>query len=264
VYDSTAKRILVFGGTNDISRGNSDLVALDLSDPDPAAAKFGTVSSSGRSPRVFFHGAAYDPGRNMMVVNGGVSQGFLAGNESTENKTYALDLSAATPTWNDLGTSLSDRVAGVMAWDANHGVALFTLGRKKYNGDPMRPQNVVRTSHALTCTEIQPPTAVPPTAVPPTPDPNQPTALPDPPTVTPVSPSEGIQVCSQVEGKVPGAARNAASANPQSVAGYNTPCNPNIRTNPVTNPLRKSLGLRNPNLPYHPLYNGLVLKCGCP
>jgi hypothetical protein len=110
-----------------------------------------------------------------------------------------------------------------------------------------------------------PPTSTPaPTAIPPTPDPNQPTAEPNPPTPTPVNPGEGITVCSQAEGKVPGAARNAAAANPQAVAGYDTPCNPNVAYNPITNPLRKSLGLRNPNLPYHPIYNGLILKCGCP
>jgi hypothetical protein len=110
-----------------------------------------------------------------------------------------------------------------------------------------------------------PPTSTPaPTAVPPTPDPSMPTSEPNPPTPTPVNPAEGITVCTQAESKVPGAARNAAAANPQAVAGYGTPCNPNVAYNPITNPLRKSLGLRNPNLPYHPIYNGLILKCGCP
>ena len=121
------------------------------------------------------------------------------------------------------------------------------------------------------CDALDPyaPFAPQPTEPPPptnTPDPSMPTNTPVAavPTPTPLNPAEGIQVCARIEGRVPGAARNAAAGNPQSVAGYNTPCNPNVPHNPVTNPLRKNLGLRNPNLPYHPIYNGLVLKCGCP
>ena len=256
VYDSTAKRILVFGGTNDISRGNSDLVALDVSDPDPSKAKFTTVASSGRAPRVFFHSAAFDPGRNMMIVNGGVSQGFLASNESTENKTYGLDLAATTPTWMDMGTSLQDRVAGVMEWDANHGVAIYTLGRKKYNGNPMQPQNVVRTSHGLICTEVQPTATPGPTNTPaPTRTPGGPGGSTDPW----MPPSPEFESCPQLQGRVPDAAVQAALGNPPSSPML---CNPNVPIGP-TNLYRDKLSLQDNNKPYHPIFNRLQWKCGC-
>ncbi len=77
VYDSTVKRMLIYGGTNDIKKGNSNLVALDLSDPDVTKAKLGPVSTSGQSPSVYFHGASYDAIHNWMVVYGGVKQNFL-------------------------------------------------------------------------------------------------------------------------------------------------------------------------------------------
>ncbi|MCB9175776.1 MAG: hypothetical protein H6648_01350 [Caldilineae bacterium] len=260
VYDSANKRILLYGGTNDISRGNKNLQALDVSDPDPSKAKFTNVSTSGSGPTVFFHSAAYDTVNNWMIVYGGASQGFLGRNESTETKTYALDLTQATPAWVDLKTTLQDRVAGAMEWDGMHNAAIYTLGRKKFNGDASRPQTVVRTTNALVCGAA--PTPVPtseqPTAVPTTPGGGGTTT---PPTAVPTA-AVG-QVCDLAKSKVPVGVLNDALANNAGVSGWGLACNPNLAVGPL-NPLRTWLSLRNPGLPYHPLFNGVVWKCGCP
>ena len=71
-----------------------------------------------------------------------------------------------------------------------------------------------------------------------------------------------MSACPQVESKAPAAALALALSSPASLSGYNTPCNPNVPQSPV-NPIRRHVTLRNVNLPYHPLYNGFVLRCGC-
>ncbi len=99
----------------------------------------------------------------------------------------------------------------------------------------------------------------------PTTNPNE-TPMPtdEVPTVEP-SPTIDLaaQICDAAKNKVPGAVVNAATGNPQTVAGYGLRCNPNLAAGPL-NPERTWLSLRNPGLPYHPLFNGLAWKCGCP
>ena len=186
--------------------------------------------------------------------------GMAFSNESTETKTYALDLTQATPAWVDLKTTLQDRVAGAMEWDGMHNAAIYTLGRKKFNGDASRPQTVVRTTNALVCGAA--PTPVPtseqPTAVPTTPGGGGTTT---PPTAVPTA-AVG-QVCDLAKSKVPVGVLNDALANNAGVSGWGLACNPNLAVGPL-NPLRTWLSLRNPGLPYHPLFNGVVWKCGCP
>ncbi len=267
VFDSANNRILVFGGTNNNTSGNNTLVAIDVSDADPAAATVANVTTSGAAPRLWFHGAAYDSDKNWMVVVGGVNQNFLQRSESTEARTLALDLTQSPPAWENLNTSLQDRVGGNMEYAANHNVALFTLGRNKFSdsGDPMAPddQTAVRNTSALVCSEIVPTATPGPTD---TPDPNvTPSATPEGPTPVPPTPTRdpNASICEIAANKVPGAVINAATGNPQSVAGYGLRCNPNLPAGPL-NPERGWLSLRNPGLPYHPLFNGLVWKCGCP
>ena len=97
-----------------------------------------------------------------------------------------------------------------------------------------------------------------------TPDPNKPTSeVPTqapPPTDPPIDPAN---LCEIAKNKVPAAVIAAAQANPQSVAGYGLRCNPNLAGSPL-NPPRTWLSLRTPSLPFHPLFNGLTWKCGCP
>lgn len=107
-----------------------------------------------------------------------------------------------------------------------------------------------------------------PTVTPPTPTPTlrPPTATATAtageatPTVQP--PGEAVQ-CELLADRVPPAAIHAALANPASVEGWNELCYPNRPPDPFNVP-RRSLSLKNPGLPYHPIYNGLVFRCGCP
>lgn len=109
--------------------------------------------------------------------------------------------------------------------------------------------------------------SVPPTVtvtVPPTPPPTiTPSASPvPPPTATPVYPVP-LVVCDEIRAKVPPAAIGAALADPAGVAGYGRLCRPELPPGP-TNTLRGSLSIMSASKPYHPLYNALVWKCGCP
>ena len=70
-------------------------------------------------------------------------------------------------------------------------------------------------------------------------------------------------ICEAIKNRVPAAVVNEALAAPDKVAGYQQPCNPNLVPGP-SNPLRRYLGLRNPSQVYHPLFNSLMWKCGCP
>ena len=257
VYDSAGKRMLIFGGTNTIQSGQSTLLALDLSDPDPDKASFSTLATTGRAPSVLFHGAAYDPVQNWMIVAGGATNNFLTNREATENNTHALDLGQTPPAWVSL-TSYRDRVAGAMAYVPNHGVAVFTLGRNKVT-NPESPR-IDRRTDALVCGAAPPPTTPPPVE-PTTPAPTQPGPGPTaPPQPTPVPAPEE---CAFVANKVPGQARADALANPASVYGYQMLCNPNLPPSPF-NTMRNRLSMQNAAKPYHPMYNGLVWSCGCP
>jgi CubicO group peptidase (beta-lactamase class C family) len=111
------------------------------------------------------------------------------------------------------------------------------------------------------------PTLPGPTAT--APPPATATAMPPPPTATvapqPTEPPLVVQPesCPRVEALVPAPALQAALANPREVRGYGQRCFPEQPVSPF-NPLRKRLGLQNPNRPYHPVFNDLMFKCGCP
>jgi hypothetical protein len=62
---------------------------------------------------------------------------------------------------------------------------------------------------------------------------------------------------------VPQAAISDAMANPGAYGGWDLPCNPNLPPNGALNPMRRHLDLLSSTKPYHPLYNGLVWRCGC-
>jgi hypothetical protein len=177
VYDPNGKRLLWFGGTSDIRSGSSTVRALDLSDPDPAKATWSTVSTSGASPQVFFHGASFDTARNWMVVYGGVRRDFMQASEQLNLTTYALDFGQSTPTWSDLraGTGPGDRVGAAMAYDPKHQAAVISLGRQKMAFGPAQPTPtppapapaIQQTTWGLDCAAAatSTPTTVPTTAV---------------------------------------------------------------------------------------------------
>jgi hypothetical protein len=87
----------------------------------------------------------------------------------------------------------------------------------------------------------------------------QPDAVPAatvvPPAITPL-------LCGEVLGVVPGAALKLAFDNPGQVNGWLRPNNPNAGIS-LYNPVRRYLTLQNSNVPYHPLFNGLVFRSSC-
>ena len=71
-----------------------------------------------------------------------------------------------------------------------------------------------------------------------------------------------LNFCPGLGSRIPEAAFADATADPEKIAGYGQTCSPNRPPGP-DNPLRNVLGLRNPNRPYHPLFNSLAWQCGC-
>jgi hypothetical protein len=111
------------------------------------------------------------------------------------------------------------------------------------------------------CTSGPPPTLCP--GCTPTPVPSCPPCWTRGPAPTATPGTAGPVVCRLVTDRVPAAAIAWAVANPTLVGGWDQLSNPNVPESPF-NPRRRSLCLVNIGLPYHPLYNALVYKAGCP
>lgn len=71
------------------------------------------------------------------------------------------------------------------------------------------------------------------------------------------------QVCPFIQNRVPSVIIQAAMADPATVRGWYERCNPSAPPSP-SNGLRGWLSLLNIGVPYHPTYNPVVWKCGCP
>ncbi len=73
----------------------------------------------------------------------------------------------------------------------------------------------------------------------------------------------GPCICRLAREAAPRAAIDAAVADPAGVAGWRQPLDPN---KPVSrfNPLRECLSLQRASVPYHPLFNPLAWRVGCP
>jgi hypothetical protein len=205
-----------------------------------------------------------------MIVYGGVNQNFMQDNESTNSKTYALNLSLwPNPVWVNLSPvgNPGGRVASGHGWSPLHSAMIVSIGRDEFKaGDPVDEppdQTIKKTTWALTCEEPQQPTptstvvATTPavTVTPPTGTAETPTPVPT------VPPSE--KVCEFIIGKVPPQVISAALASASSVRGYGLLCNPNLPES-GWNHERTNLSMEHTGLPYHPLYNSLEWKCGCP
>lgn len=259
VYDTLKQRMLFFGGTIDGSRGTDQLFQLDLSDPDIAKAQWSALGTTGTAPLVAVHGAAYDAERNWMVVYGGVKADYAdAGKESGETRTFALDLGANPPVWRNLGATIGERIQPVMEYLPKHKAVVLAAGRQGLT-DPIEQTGFKRSIHALECTTVAGPTPTTPIGPTPTRTPGggpQPTVTPAPTLDT--SP----YVCESIKSAVPAAVINDAVAHPDQVSGYGETCNPNVPPS-FRNQVRRYLGLENPGIPYHPLFNTVVWKCGC-
>ncbi|MEO8084323.1 MAG: hypothetical protein ABI780_10905, partial [Ardenticatenales bacterium] len=264
VYDATHKWIITYGGTSTGSNADRKAWALDMSGATPAWKNLPDAPKA-----LAFHSAAYDSNHMMMVTHGGVSSSFFKSNEGFSTATYGLDLTdPAAPKWSDLGAgglNPSERIGGVMNFVSNPGGLMnvvMSTGRRKLPSTLTSSQTVSKNNDVLDCT-VGVPTTPPATTTTPPPS----ATTPGGGTATPVPTSSATpdpKACPGLETKAPAAAINAAVANAAQVSGYGMACNPNTPWNPVSNPLRNYLSLRNVNVPYHPVYNGFIWKCGCP
>jgi hypothetical protein len=270
VFDLAGKRLLMHGGTTDIKIGSTTVKALDLADPDPAKAKWATVTTTGTAPQVYFHGAGFDASRNWMVVYGGVKKDFMQTSETDSKSTMALDFTQTPPKWTDLKPTGDPgfRVGLAMGYEPVHKVSVVVVGRGAFaikspgqaTPTPEVPNvSVPAAVFALECSAVIPPTAKP-TGVQPT---GQPSGVPTgvQPTVPPTAVAGNA--CDFIKNKVPQAVINSGLSNPASVQGWDQFCYPSQPPSPY-NGKRSWLSIQNPGVAYNPLYNGLIWKCGCP
>lgn len=82
--------------------------------------------------------------------------------------------------------------------------------------------------------------------------------------VPPILPPDAPRACPQLVGRVPTVVIDAALANPDKVDGWKRRQNPSLPADPYMNPAAVSLTLRNMGVPWHPLFNGLMYRTGCP
>lgn len=267
-YDSANKRMLIFGGTSDGSRGLDKVTALNL-DADPTKAKFAAVSATGSSQLSFLGGAAYWAANKWLVAAGGASTDLFLSKENSNSKTIGLNMAdPAKAVWADLKATANDRIGAAMeaVSNADMSAVVLTGGRAKLTANIVDGSGVPATVkiskqvQALTCTVVNTPTAGPTSsAVTPSPRPSGEVPTVGPTATFPSSP----EICESIKSRVPSAVVGDAVAAPDKIGGYKMPCNPNLPVSP-NNPLRHYLGLRNPNNVYHPIFNSLVWKCSCP
>jgi hypothetical protein len=84
-----------------------------------------------------------------------------------------------------------------------------------------------------------------------------------PPTPVPATPIPDPKVCDFITSRVPGQVINDAMGNKSSVAGYDMLCNPKLPAS-NWNVKREFLSLMAASKPYHPVFNTVIWKCGCP
>ncbi len=279
VWDSTGGRMLYFGGLDNAEggRARNTTWALDLSDPDLAKASWSQLATAGQLPPArAFHAAAYDTARNWMVVYGGMGQGFFSDRENALTDTWALDLSATPPRWANLGLNTpGERVGAAMAYATNHQRVVLAGGRRQSAGIGGQ-QSVSRDVYYLDCglSPVATPTTSPPPITPsgtpgtPTlPPPITPSNTPGtPPATTPTTAPPNLgRACPQLSAwrLVPDPVIADALANPTKYYGWQQPNNPAVPPGPY-NPLRQYLSLATVAKPYHPLFNNVIWKAGCP
>ena len=143
------------------------------------------------------------------------------------------------------------RVSAPASGSAAIGVdALFDEGRR-FSAE---------TSISLTCPPTVTPTATKAATSRPSSTPTA-TRRPADATATGV-PAQG-KACASLTGRVPIGAVNDAVANPERINGWRQPVNPALPPGP-NNPLRLWLSMLDLGKAYHPIFNPLVYKAGCP
>jgi hypothetical protein len=178
----------------------------------------------------------------------------LTGGSATLTLPPGLALAPAESATKPIG-DIAPGATGSVAWQVTVGSATsgdFLLSAAA-SFDAGRSFDAEFTMH-VTCPDATPtPTA---TDVPPT---RTPTAVVPTATTGPGEP----QVCDFILSRVPAAVIDAAIANPTSVAGWNQLANPSAPPSPFNQP-RRMLSLSNVGVPYHPIFNPVIYKAGCP
>lgn len=240
-WDADEERVLLYGGTYDFVRGESDVWALDLSGADPQGATWERLEvAEGPAPAGrAFHAASYDADGDRLIVYGGVTRTiYRRGEVVAAPETWALDLSQSPPAWELLGAAAGDRVGAAAAYAGKHDAPLLYGGRGR-----VREGRQTVSSELLALRSMAAPTP-------------RPTPSPTPgPTFTPM-------VCPGLSGRVPSAVIADALANPAKIGGWGEPQNPSLPPGP-SNPPRVWLTVRNPGVPYAPLANDVLYRAGC-
>ncbi len=181
-----------------------------------------------------------------------------------------LGLAAAVPLRGDLARAVAATLGGPVACPRSAATPT--------PADPPTPAPTATpppTAPDPTATPADPPTRrPPPTAAPPEGTPTAaatPTPVGRPPTAAP-SPAPSatatagalveVKVCPGLERRVPDGVLRERLAHPETLGGWGQRCNPALPASPF-NGYRASLRLQNPARAYQPMFNDLVLGCGC-
>lgn len=213
---------------------------------------------------------AYNPDTKQLYHWFGRGSSSIPDGASRTTGLWRVDLSqlgdtAAPLTWERLAKDNTAGLAGrraipsVYDWRQNR---LFVMGGRGGSEEISEFNEVWALYPEVTgeaCANLDPYAPFRPGAPTPTGSPPVPTVEPPTPTPVPATPS----LCPGLDQVVPQAAINAAMANPASVNGWGQLCNPSLPAGP-SNTLRSNLSLQTRNKPWHPLFNSLVFKCGCP
>ncbi len=259
VYDSDHHRMVVYGGSLDGDRGLNETYVLDLAAG--AAPAWRKLATTGTGPSgLFLHAAEYDAEHRRMVVYGGVQSRAFTQNEAGIKRTWVLEFDPADAnkaTWRELpGASIREAAGASMLYDPQAKTVLLVGGRADLSSSTVDVNTAVYRLDCSVATPTATATPRPPTATPGTGSPTaQPTAGP--------TATRSPETCPLIVGRVPQQVVQAALASPAEVRGYGQVCQPGLPPGRF-NPVRSSLSLDNPNSPYHPLFNSLVWKCGCP
>ncbi len=223
---------------------------------------------------------AYDAGTKTFYSWMGRAQSSVPDGASHSTGAWRVNLAQlgdanAKLTWERLA---KDNTKGVMgrrlfpgAWDPVN-KRMFALGGRNDIDAYQDVWAIYPDVTGAACEELDVFAPFRPGAPTPTPTPQTgPTNTPNPnvtPTATRVQatlppPDPQANKCAGLENKVPPAVIAGALANPTSIAGWGQACNPNLPPS-AFNTLRVWLSLLDWGKSYHPLYNPVQYKCGCP
>ncbi|MFN8423695.1 MAG: vWA domain-containing protein [Anaerolineae bacterium] len=180
-------------------------------------------------------------GADMTVVAGSVNNAGAPSPDGravvwrlTDVAALATELRLSVRVQSNVGVRPTNASAAVTFVDALGATGAFTFPVPSIRVEPSTP---TATPRGFRASPTPAPTSTPPDAGDPAP-------------------------CPRLAARLPRAAIDAAMAEPARIGGWGVPCRAGQPVGP-SNPLRRWLDLRNSNQPWHPVFNGVVFKCGC-